>query len=297
MVNEENKYSLAELDLENPKTSHDYQIILTGTGKKVLEFGTATGYISNILNERNCDVIGIEKNISWANSAKKFCRKIIVGDIENIDFKKELDNEKFDVILFGDVIEHLKNPQIILEKIQDHLLPNGFIILSIPNISHITIRLQILNGRFDYEQTGILDDTHLKFYTLYSIIELLNKTGYTINELIRIKQDFDINTRTDFDSLNFPLILLDSILDDPESTTFQYILKATVGLSSQKTEFPQANDFVTKKLKLRQDEFLLKISNLNQVIKDHEELIYNIKNSKLWKLVPIFDKIRSIINK
>ena len=76
----------------------------------------------------------------------------------------------------GDVLEHLKDPWAILGNIKENLKPDGYVVASIPNIAHGAIRLALLEGRFDYTSLGILDDTHLRFFTRESIFELFRKS-------------------------------------------------------------------------------------------------------------------------
>ena len=329
------KYALAEIDLKNPKNAHDYQILLTGTNKKVLELGTATGYISKILKKQNCHVTGIEINPEWANESAKYVDRMIIGDIESLDFTKEFTNEKFDVILIGDTIEHLKNPIITLEKLHSLLNDDGYVVFSIPNISFTSIRLHLLNGEFLYEDTGILDDTHYHFYTLDNILLMLDRANFRIIELERVKQEFHIFHRTDLKYTSFSDDLISSVLNDPESDTFQFVFKAIPQTIIEKStrkylikNFPK--NYVSEKLKLKIDDHLQKImflqqvikdkdqhlqqvikdkdqhlqqvikdkdQHLQQVIKDYNEQMYNIKNSKIWKILHIFDKIIARINK
>ncbi len=84
------QYKLAEIDLTNPSNAHDFQIILTGKNKKVLEVGTSTGYITKILKKHDCKITGIEENPDFAASAKKFTEKMIIGDVESLELSETL---------------------------------------------------------------------------------------------------------------------------------------------------------------------------------------------------------------
>ena len=102
------KYHIQEIEL-NGESSHAKLLKLVGTNKKVLEIGCASGYISKVLKEQlNCMVTGIEIDSEAAKEAEKHCEKVIVGDIEEMDFSTTLGKERFDVITFGDVLEHSK---------------------------------------------------------------------------------------------------------------------------------------------------------------------------------------------
>ena len=177
------KYSLAKIDLKNPKNAHDFQILLSGNNKKVLELGTATGYISKILKKQGCHVTGIEINQEWAKEASQYVDRMIIGNIEDLSYDNEFNNEKFDVILVGDVLEHLKDPVKILEHFHSLLNENGYLICSIPNISYAPIRLKLLNGELLYQSTGTLDESHLHFYTLENILLMLDKANFRITKL------------------------------------------------------------------------------------------------------------------
>ncbi len=229
------QYKLAEIDLTNPSNAHDFQIILTGKNKKVLEVGTSTGYITKILKKHDCKITGIEENPDFAASAKKFTEKMIIGDVESLELSYHLKDEKFDVILLGDILEHLKYPDIFLKKLHPFLNKNGYLVCSIPNISHIVIRLQLLNGNFDYTSTGLLDDDHLKHYTLKTISSLLRKADFKFQKLHRVKTEFYLPHRSDLDKSLFPLLLVDCILKDPEATTYQYVFSAAPSFNSEKS--------------------------------------------------------------
>ena len=246
------QYKLAKIDLTNPSNAHDFQIILTGKKKKVLEVGTSTGYITEILKKHNCKITGIEENPDFAASAEKFTEKMIIGDVESLELSYHLKNKKFDVILLGDVLEHLKDPSIFLKKLHPFLEKDGYLVCSIPNISHIVIRLQLLNGNFDYTSTGLLDDDHLQYYTLKTISSLLTKADFKFEKLHRVKSEFYLPHRSDLDQSLFPLLLVDCILNDPESETYQYVFSAKPSFNSEKPDpflTLKKEDLPTAKLK------------------------------------------------
>jgi 2-polyprenyl-3-methyl-5-hydroxy-6-metoxy-1,4-benzoquinol methylase len=148
---------------------------------RILDIGCGTGLLAKAVRERNPESIITGLDIS----------PYVVLDAEkNLDFFSpvDLDNDrdfpdfeqKFDLIILGDVLEHLKRPDILLEKLSRYLHPEGKIIISIPNIAHWSIRLDLLMGRFIYQPTGILDNSHLRFFTYQSIRELIEKSGYEI---------------------------------------------------------------------------------------------------------------------
>jgi 2-polyprenyl-3-methyl-5-hydroxy-6-metoxy-1,4-benzoquinol methylase len=106
---------------------------------------------------------------------------VITGDIEdlNLDFPEGY----FDCILCADVLEHTKNPWEVLRKLYGYLDDEGILIASIPNIRHIVPILKILFDRFEYEESGILDKTHLRFFTLHTMKQMFEENGYRITRI------------------------------------------------------------------------------------------------------------------
>jgi len=146
----------------------------------VLEVGTATGYLSFEMAKRGCTVTGIEKDQEMAKAAHSYCSKMLVGDIETINLQ-ELG--RYDAIICADVLEHLCDPRKILQQLHNLLKPDGKILISLPNVAHIWVRANLLLGRFDYEKAGILDETHLRFFTLKSAKKLAADAGLKVVNL------------------------------------------------------------------------------------------------------------------
>ena len=112
-----------------------------------------------------------------ADIARRYCTRMLEGNVETLDFD-ELG--RYDAILLGDVLEHLRNPRAILEKLAGKLKPGGKILISLPNIANIWVRLNLLLGRFNYSRVGILDETHLRFFTLKSARQLAADSGLDV---------------------------------------------------------------------------------------------------------------------
>lgn len=142
---------------------------------KVLDIGCASGYMGEYLSkEKNCDVFGIEPNFKSFEIAKDKGYKIILNkNIEEALKGEELKNEKFDYIILADVLEHVVSPEKVLDGIKRFLKDDGRIIISLPNVAHYSVRLSLFFGKFDMKETGVMDKTHLHFYTLKSAKKLL----------------------------------------------------------------------------------------------------------------------------
>lgn len=149
----------------DPYSSHSNILKLVSSVKKnnlkILDVGCAHGYLARGFQNLGHEVIGIEIDKKAAQVAQDYCQQVFVC---NLDLQiPKLEQESFDLIVFGDIIEHLKNPAQVLNSFLPALKRDGEVIISVPNIANIYVRLSLLLGKFDYADKGILDKTHLRF--------------------------------------------------------------------------------------------------------------------------------------
>lgn len=155
---------------------------IVGKGKKVLEVGCSTGSFTKHLRDQECTVTCIEIDAEAAQRAKCFAESVIIDDIEDPTIWFKLPH-KFEVILFMHVLEHLVDPWRVLREARSFLVEDGFIISIIPNIACWQTREQLFfRGDFQYEKCGILDLTHLRFFTFFTAQELIREAGYEIQK-------------------------------------------------------------------------------------------------------------------
>jgi glycosyltransferase involved in cell wall biosynthesis len=140
---------------------------------RVLQVGTATGFLTAEMKALGCNIVGVEQDNEMAELARQYCSNLIVGDIERLDLSKQ---RPFDAIILGDVLEHVRNPQEVLTKLKTLLKPGGKVLLSLPN-PNFWIRFL---GRFKRNRVGILDESHLRFFTLASSKKLVMDSGLDI---------------------------------------------------------------------------------------------------------------------
>jgi O-antigen biosynthesis protein len=211
---------------ETPGSAHDLVINLVPRAARVLEFGPATGYMSRVLRDRlGCRVTGVELVPEAAKLASQFCERVIVGDAETIEFSSELHEEQFDAVLFADVLEHFKDPAAVLERIRPFIAEDGLLIASIPNIAHGSVRLALLSGEFRYRQAGLLDETHLRFFTRESIQDLFESCGYVVSRWQRARLDVN-KSEISVQSEALPDVLRDWLQSDLDATTYQFVVTA-----------------------------------------------------------------------
>lgn len=153
---------------------------LPKTAKKVLDVGCGNGIFADIIKKiNNAEVWGIELMEQEALKAKDILYKLFVGPCE--DHIDTLPDNYFDVIYFNDVLEHLVDPYTVLANIKKKLSPGGVVISSIPNIRYHNIFMKLVfKKKFEYESFGVLDKTHLRFFTKSSIRNMYTNLGYEI---------------------------------------------------------------------------------------------------------------------
>ena len=213
-----------EIDLDSNST-HARVVGLVGVGRRVLELGPATGHMSRVLADRDCSVVGIEFDPEMAKQAALYCERIIVGDLDELDLDTELGADRFDVIVAADVLEHLRDPLSALRRLRGFLAPDGFFVISLPNIAHGSVRLALLEGHFSYRKIGLLDTTHLRFFTRESIDELLDKSELGAAEIFH--QELNIEaSEVPFDPGAVPAGVWEALQHDPDARIYQFVIKA-----------------------------------------------------------------------
>jgi 2-polyprenyl-3-methyl-5-hydroxy-6-metoxy-1,4-benzoquinol methylase len=154
---------------------------LTGDRASVLDVGCAVGYIGEFLRRNGQDrwLAGIEIDPGAAEKARPHYDQVIVGSIDDLAVWNQL-RQPVDVMIFGDVLEHTADPIGVLRMARTKLADGGRIVVSIPNIGYLKVRIQLLRGNFDYEDWGIMDRTHLRFFTMRTAVEMLQQGGFTV---------------------------------------------------------------------------------------------------------------------
>jgi len=146
----------------------------------VLDIGCSSGnFGAELINRKACIVDGIDMDEKDVKLAQKKLRNAYVQNVESDNLDHLIG--KYDAVLMMDVIEHLVTPVPTLKKIATLLKPGGSLIFSVPNMAHISVRLDLLLGDLDYRNTGLLDDTHLHFYSEKTLLKVLKNAGYTVD--------------------------------------------------------------------------------------------------------------------
>ena len=174
------EYDPKPLDKLDQYDRHHLLLEWVGRGRRVLEVGCSTGYMSRDLVQRGCCVTGIEVDRVAAQRARTYCQAVYVLDLNEQEWIAGFPERGFDVVLLGDVLEHLAMPDATLVQLRDVVSSEGSLVISLPNVVHWVTRLKILFGQFDYEAWGTLDHTHLRFFTPKTARALIEGAGYRI---------------------------------------------------------------------------------------------------------------------
>ena len=167
---------------DDPHSSHS--VILSrlgdGRGRRALDVDAADGFLAERLTAQGWSVTALERDPELAARARGRCKEVVVADLETAAPRL---SGPFDAIVYGDVLEHLSDPRTTLLALDRTLAPGGTVIVSVPNIAHLWVRLSLLAGRFDYADRGILDRTHLRFFTRRTLLGLLREAGLQLLDL------------------------------------------------------------------------------------------------------------------
>lgn len=167
---------------ETRYSSHYFGILATTGSRRVLDIGCGNGYIAKKLVAHGCEVVGVDNwpNPECRDAMAEFHRCDLNDGLDAI--KDKLPPSSFERVLLLDVLEHLHDPDRVLRQAAEYLDRGGRLVVSLPNVANITIRLGLLFGQWNYTDRGILDRTHVRFFTRKSARQLLERNGYRVVE-------------------------------------------------------------------------------------------------------------------
>lgn len=266
-------------------------------GDKVLEVGSGNGnFAKALVDNKNCDLVCIEPDAGDAKLAQKQIKRVINKTIEKSI--EDLKGEKFDKIVFLDVLEHLLNPVEVLESLNKILKPKGKIVFSLPNMGHTSVRIMIMSGEYVYGDTGILDKTHLYFYTDTQINKIFNEAGYFVDDMRYVEKSIKkevIEHELIKKGIKKPSKDLIKLLQSKNGNAYQYVGTASVSSSKKykTTTPPLSPDLDQLEKSYAEDEIIrlkevikkqqIEIDKINSDKDYFQETLSDITNSKTWK--------------
>lgn len=182
--------AMETIDVQSDATSSYYAQVrsdvlgmLPSGVKRVLDVGCGSGATGAEARKRFGldEIIGIEYDPDVAELARRHLDQVFVGDIESIDLP--FPAGYFDAIICADVLEHTRDPWSVLRRLRPLLSDSGSLVISIPNIRHLSVMLKIFFDRFEYEPHGILDRGHLRFFTRHTVLDMLDSTGFVVDRM------------------------------------------------------------------------------------------------------------------
>ncbi|MHB1657851.1 MAG: rhamnosyltransferase WsaF family glycosyltransferase [Acidithiobacillus sp.] len=196
-------------------------------GAAVLDIGCAVGELGHYLTEqKHCVVDGIEANPDAAAIARSFNRQVWEADLETASLAELLGESRYQYIVCADVLEHLRDPGQLIRQIANFLTPGGKLLVSIPNIAHVGVFLELLSGDFRYREEGLLDQTHLRFFTRRSFLYFLAENGFAGQIVDRTIVDLQ---HSEFSAIPLEIMspsLLREMQDWDDNITYQFIVEA-----------------------------------------------------------------------
>jgi 2-polyprenyl-3-methyl-5-hydroxy-6-metoxy-1,4-benzoquinol methylase len=157
-------------------------------GSRVLDIGAGNGLLSQLLTRKNKEIHidGVEPNPIAAGIARPYYKNFFIGYIE--DHSSEIPWGDYDYIVMADVVEHIADPTSLLQLISKNISPSAKLVLSIPNVSFGSVRISLMNGNFEYVDSGLLEKTHIRFYTLNTIKKLIKNVGMHTEQFVFLKR-------------------------------------------------------------------------------------------------------------
>ena len=156
----------------------------------VLDIGCGGGATGKAIKEKfpGTRVAGIEMNPQAAEHARRWLDRIACARVEDVEPSRDFPGERFDTVLLLDVLEHMYDPWNALVRIRGWLAPGARVVASVPNVRNLATLSQIAGGRFDYDANGVLDITHVRFFTRATLLELFAQTGYDVGRIDPLTQ-------------------------------------------------------------------------------------------------------------
>lgn len=196
---------------------------LVPMGSQVLDLGCGSGALGlHLGTTRGCTCDGVTLNQAEAAHARAHYRRIEVADLEASNLPALFAGQSYDVIVCADVLEHLRRPERVLHACASLLKPGGRLLISVPNVAYAGLTLELMHGEFRYRPEGLLDQTHLRFFTRRSLDRFLQDNGWALDTLQAIQRElWDSEFQRTPDSL--PPAVARYLLAQPDALTYQFV--------------------------------------------------------------------------
>ncbi|HRD98354.1 MAG TPA: methyltransferase domain-containing protein, partial [Rubrivivax sp.] len=214
-----------QIDLDQ-RTTLSVLAGLVPPGAQVLDLGTGSGVLGRQLHEnQGCEVDGLTLSADEQAAARPWYRRLVVQDLEDPGWMQAFAGRQYDYIVCADVLEHLRQPELVLQACRSLLRPGGHLLVSIPNVSYAGMTVSLMHGDWNYGTEGLLDRTHLRFFTRRSFTRLLQAEGWRVERVEPIEMGWFLTEFwTPFDHL--PPAVARYLLAQPDASTYQLVFAA-----------------------------------------------------------------------
>jgi 2-polyprenyl-3-methyl-5-hydroxy-6-metoxy-1,4-benzoquinol methylase len=165
----------------DPRSSHQQIATLVQSLKlsPILDVGAAQGMLGHLIQGSGLVIDAVEANVEWADTARPYYRNTWASIVEDAP----LPNNEYKLVVCADVLEHTPNPLGVLKRLREAATPDATFVISVPNVAHLAVRAMLLFGYFPKMERGILDKTHLQFFTKDTARGLLNAAGLELRQI------------------------------------------------------------------------------------------------------------------
>lgn len=177
-INNYYNYRKMKFGMSGDRRDKILPLLMGYTGTRILDVGCASGYLGGFLKKRGNWVEGWDLSKKSVLEAGEILDRALVVDLQSLKWPSN--RKKFDLIICSEVLEHLFDPEAVLDKLKSYLKPGGQMLLTTPNILHLYLRLKFLGGEFNYEEEGVMSRSHLHFFTHDSFLTMLRGLNFTV---------------------------------------------------------------------------------------------------------------------
>lgn len=195
-------------------------------GSRVLDLGCGPGALGQYLQQQKaCTIDGVTFSAEEASLAAPYYRDVAVADLEHINLAEAFALRQYDYIVCADVLEHLRQPEKLLSACRELLTETGEILISIPNAGYCGLVMELMHGELRYRQEGLLDSTHLRFFTRQSLLRLLTSQQWSVQSLETVDRPLDESEFTQNAADSLPPSVMRYLLTQPDALAYQFICR------------------------------------------------------------------------
>jgi 2-polyprenyl-3-methyl-5-hydroxy-6-metoxy-1,4-benzoquinol methylase len=211
-------------------------------GRRVLDVGSGPGWVARHVASQGREVTCVDRDTEALAAAGQAGLRTVVTDLETRDWVDPLAGETYDVVVLADVLEHLREPGALLEALASSglLAEDGRLVISVPNASHESVVAQLAVGDFGYTETGILDETHLRWFTRTSLERLLERSGFVVTTVERTRRTLEQSPHATTAPTLSDEFRRELRTTNPDVDTYQFVVVARPMTVAARTELVRA---------------------------------------------------------